>query len=484
MKNLYIWKNIKNYKWRSVFLRHLIIMFSIMMIPILIVGLTFTLYNKYSVEKTMKSEVVQLAETVSYNFLQKQKIVDQIYNTLISHQHFNNYFIPSPSITEDEKLRSSLEFISLIKSHTGTLPELVGIHIYRVSDGYVLSTRSSAYIDKFFDNSWYEKYIQLGNADFEYREDAGTTFPLPAYTVVKNLYIDNTVYGVLVLKFNENTLFDEITANVSDITQLVLNHKNGTSLIANTDISIPEDLPYDTAVLSNSAVQYKMAFDNYEIFIETNNPADNDVKLFTNLLMVILATLFVETLISSYIFSKYNYKDIVRLLLLTNDDTEQILNPDTRDEIEHISNSILNIQFKNKEYHEQLENNLIKLRQSQLYTLQQQINPHFIFNTLNMIATQAQIAQNKKTTTAKIVLLLSEIIRFNFKNPNYMVKFSDEINYVKMYMDIQNIRYSNKFTFKTDIPEEIENTHVLKFMLQPLIENSIKLITEDDVKNM
>lgn len=114
----------------------------------------------------------------------------------------------------------------------------------------------------------------------------------------------------------------------------------------------------------------------------------------------------------------------------------------------------------------------LKKREAELKALQFQINPHFLYNTLECINSIAIL--NNCTEISKIVLKLGEMLRYNLNNTvSEYVELREEMNQIHNYVDIQKIRFGDKFSVIFDIPEEYENLKILRFILQPVIENFI-----------
>lgn len=114
----------------------------------------------------------------------------------------------------------------------------------------------------------------------------------------------------------------------------------------------------------------------------------------------------------------------------------------------------------------------LKKREAELKALQFQINPHFLYNTLECINSIAIVNNNMQIS--KIVLKLGEMLRYNLNNTvSEYVELKEEIKQIHNYVDIQKIRFGDKFSVVFDIPEELENIKILRFILQPVIENFI-----------
>lgn len=117
----------------------------------------------------------------------------------------------------------------------------------------------------------------------------------------------------------------------------------------------------------------------------------------------------------------------------------------------------------------QLEEELTKNR---LQTLQAQINPHFLFNTLNMISsTMYEDIQSAD----KMIANLSDLLRISLKNnPEETISLRKEIEILNLYLEIMKERFKNKLEIVLHIDESTNKALVPSFLLQPLVENSIK----------
>ncbi|MEY4462319.1 MAG: hypothetical protein RLY98_859 [Bacteroidota bacterium] len=118
------------------------------------------------------------------------------------------------------------------------------------------------------------------------------------------------------------------------------------------------------------------------------------------------------------------------------------------------------------------ENYEVKLKEleAELNALNFQFNPHFLYNTLNIINYLA--IENKQTQISEMLVELSKMLEFTTKTSGE-VKFQDDFEYLKNYVFIMNLRFEGKFSIKYDFPDELMETKVPKFFLQPFIENSL-----------
>lgn len=111
--------------------------------------------------------------------------------------------------------------------------------------------------------------------------------------------------------------------------------------------------------------------------------------------------------------------------------------------------------------------------QSQLKMLRYQLNPHFLFNTLNAISTLILVEENKSAN--KMMSRLSDFLRFSLDNePIKRITLKREIEVLMLYLDIEKVRFEERLKVTTNISEDAAKALVPSMFLQPIIENSIK----------
>ena len=111
------------------------------------------------------------------------------------------------------------------------------------------------------------------------------------------------------------------------------------------------------------------------------------------------------------------------------------------------------------------------LKKSELRALQAQINPHFLYNTLDAIVWLAEAGQSREVI--HITRALSDFFRISLSQGKDWIPLSEEIKHLTGYLTIQKIRYRDILDYEIDIPGELGNIQVLKLLLQPLVENAI-----------
>lgn len=128
-----------------------------------------------------------------------------------------------------------------------------------------------------------------------------------------------------------------------------------------------------------------------------------------------------------------------------------------------LNTTYLNTQLKEKQYREE---------NAELKALQLQINPHFLFNTLQTLDLEA-LKLDKGGNMHRIIASLSEILKYALEDPGKPVTLQEELDYLKKYMVVQSYRFGDHFIVYYDVEEELLGASVFRMMLQPVLENSL-----------
>ncbi len=200
---------------------------------------------------------------------------------------------------------------------------------------------------------------------------------------------------------------------------------------------------------------------------------------FTQIFYVLLGIYLVVILIAVGI-SLYVSKIFTRPIQTISEEMERFDGKDfshtvhiqTNTELDKIGNSynemLGNIQILLEEIKKQEK----ELRTSELHMLINQIKPHFLYNTLDTIYMLARI--NGEETTMKMIQALSSYLRLSLSKGSDIVTIADELENVRSYMEIQQIRNQNLFSYEIDCQVEERERWILKLILQPLVENAVK----------
>ncbi|MBB6636607.1 sensor histidine kinase [Cohnella thailandensis] len=197
----------------------------------------------------------------------------------------------------------------------------------------------------------------------------------------------------------------------------------------------------------------------------------NRIGVFT---AVIGALIAVGAVILAYFISGGITRPLLRLKKMMVEWTKGARGTDQRfgtDEVGLIGNTFKRLAFENEELNHRLIHSTLKEREAELRALQAQINPHFLYNTLDSIYWMAKIENHQNI--AKMAISLSHSFKLSLNKGKETILVYRELQHVDHYLTIQNIRYNHRFAIHRDIEESMMKVEILKLLLQPLVENAI-----------
>ncbi len=190
-----------------------------------------------------------------------------------------------------------------------------------------------------------------------------------------------------------------------------------------------------------------------------------------NIIAVCIALTMTIGLISASILSKRIKSLVKNMKDVESGKLDTRIQVRSNDEIGYLERSFNSMCAKLSEYIKNVYVFEIKTKTAELKALQAQIDPHFLFNTLESIRTTAQL--NKDFQTAKMIHLLGNMFRWNIKMKGIIVDLKEEIDYVRSYIELQKLRYNNAFDVTISIDSSAYKLGVLKLTIQPIVENAI-----------
>ena len=206
-----------------------------------------------------------------------------------------------------------------------------------------------------------------------------------------------------------------------------------------------------------------------------------DMGQMRNYMFMVAIILLVLIIFGNYIIS-YVVTDPIRKLEdsiayleegVTNEDAmnEEDIFIGGSHEIRHLGRTIKSMIRQMKKLTDDMVREQKAKRKSELDALQSQINPHFLYNTLDSVVWMIEGERYKDAIS--MVTALAQLFRISLSKGNNIISIHDEIVHARNYLNIQKVRYKNKFTANIDIDPAIENCATIKLIVQPLLENAI-----------
>ena len=188
---------------------------------------------------------------------------------------------------------------------------------------------------------------------------------------------------------------------------------------------------------------------------------------------------FAAILILIVLLSYYIPLSITRPIRKLSEVTDQVAKGDltvrsdirTGAEVGMLSDSLNTMIDKINELLEQVKKEQIRLRKAEFELLQSQINPHFLYNTLDTIVWLAEAGEQKKVV--KMVGSLSEFFRTSLNQGKDIISIKEELQHVRSYLEIQQVRYQDILQYDIQVEEELYKYLIPKITIQPLVENAL-----------
>lgn len=231
----------------------------------------------------------------------------------------------------------------------------------------------------------------------------------------------------------------------------------------------PEKMDFVSSNVFIPNTQWKL------VGISFSNAISNLKKQLIESSLILALIVFILTLLVSIFVSKKISKPIIYLIGEIKKTDKKLY------KIKSLPQASSEIQILTKEYNnlidrifvltEDIEKKEEQKRTYQVKALQSQINPHFLYNTLDTILWLVEFGENEKAI--KVTKNLGMLLRNSLNIDEDFVKLDKEIEHAKNYLDIQKIRYDNKFTYEFIKKIQTSSLYVPKLILQPIIENAI-----------
>lgn len=308
-----------------------------------------------------------------------------------------------------------------------------------------------------------------------------------AFTITKYVHDeDQTIIGLLIMDFSKEylqTIMRSIQTTQFGNVQFLLTSLNGTEIFNATDLHDSEIMVGSDFLATNQKIiesDYTMNMiedDNLNLRIIGILPND---YLKTNLWLFGFAILFtsIPTLLFAigmgFVISNRINTPILALASkvkqIRTSDEYQLTEINRQDEVGEIDKAFAQLLNRINQYHQVDIEKREQLRIAEVKALQSQINPHFLYNTLDTIKWKAKL--NNIEEIATMITELGTMLKASMDFKNTLVTVREEINLVNSFIYIQRQRTGEAFTYQQQIDKKILDYKIPKFLLQPLIENA------------
>ncbi|OAK71427.1 sensor histidine kinase [Lederbergia galactosidilytica] len=308
-------------------------------------------------------------------------------------------------------------------------------------------------------------------------------------TFIKHIAINNPAtlqkMGELVIYYSTEGLDKIVQRENAEVKSSFFLFKEDGQLVYANNQKIPEkfveNLPnanYDNQVKWQGDTYYVNSIKGigqYTAFTVIPHKEMNKLTVVKGTMWLLIIPFITIAIILTYSFMR-NYSARIRRIDASIQEVQKgnlaIRIPESKkeDELATIASSFNAMLDELNEYIERVYVLNLKQKQAELKALQSQINPHFLFNTLEVIRMTAVVDGSK--TSSKMIYHLSRLLRYSLESKD-MVPLQVELENVQQYLQLVQLQHPDKLTVLFDIPREIERTPIQKLVLQPIVENYI-----------
>ncbi|MDO5403691.1 MAG: histidine kinase [Eubacteriales bacterium] len=367
----------------------------------------------------------------------------------------------------------------------------------------------------------FDNFVKIRNKEFDfrnsqlYRHFSGITSPEVGYFPETRNYVFQTEYPVIPIVYKKsigsNRVFYSVALNANYIKNYLASSYSTFDhvyILQGADNVVNVESDKDKAVVElcsgKTDGNYEVTYGSkkYVVCLHTMEltgwkiygvkSAENLVNNLNELKFIVTAQMLVVislVIISGLFFGNWLTAPLVNLAAVMKESEKNHFRKkfeyDSKDEIGQLANSFNNMLDEINALVSELNSNIDELkiekenvkkeqeekRRAELKALQMQMNPHFLYNTLNTISWQA--ADQGAMEVCELAGLLGKFFRTSLNRGREHVTIGEEETQVESYLRIQKIRYKTKLDFEINIPEKIKKYYTVNLVLQPLVENAI-----------
>ena len=470
-------------KFISLNVKFFLIALAVAIIPAGIVG--GTMYYK-SIESAMEKQEYA-AENFMHNIADTISVVQQYVrsvslNIISDNQVRGALLLKVPP--EDVRVKRQNEISEAFFFYTGLVSYIDGIYL-KGNNGIetLIGKMDTSYLDK----NLGEVQKARGGAVWKWVEE-GTKNNLYLLREIRDKENPSVPLGYMQILVRSDVIEEQLRVFLETFPGYVaLCDRNGSELIRQGELTVDMEDVKDllcsaedfNSIKKKGMILYcnKIASSQWTI---VSGMQSSDLFAENEAIKLLFLTIIASTLVLSLGIVYMMAKLITQPLIELTEQTKKITEEDYDIHLNIFSNDEFGILAENFNYmaerldelvNEELRNKVL-LQEAQFNALQAQINPHFLYNNLDTAYWMSRMEKAEKT--GKILLALSALYRSAARSGNKIITVEEEVKYAQDYITIQELRLGNQIQFELKVEDATKECLTVRFILQPLIENSIE----------
>lgn len=467
------------------------ILMGILVIVMLIIPTLF--YNKVY-EKKVEEQCNDMAMQCSYGLSEALEVFDKIVDEMVNDEQLRQIVFGGAAATTEQYAQFIKTYFNI---KTFDIQYLRSVDLYiKDPDKCFLSDSTCPRLEDIFQSAIYKTALIYPNSLNWIRYDNDIN-----YLYVARVIYDRETYmaeGLLVFRVSPKYLLDQMTLQHNEEIKHVYISDEYDQILASDDQSligkaledlsvvIPSSSLYGTIYNGNSTLvycklgraSYTYPFMRWSIGLVLDKAELlNEFNRIRNLFLCIAIVLILLCSILIMRFAENISKPITKLARAMSEVRHENLSymVDEASPIKEIETVNRGFNKMTKQLNqlivEEYKNKLAQ-KEAELSRLQSQINPHFLFNTLQLISWKAH--EYEADSVCEMIYSLSYMLEMDiYSNEKMFFQLDEELNYIRHYSNIVKYKYNGKITIDVDAPEDLRECIVPKILLQPLVENSV-----------
>lgn len=470
----------------------------------LLILLPIIILFSYTYSKMSKISYYNLLNLTNQSFIQSKNFLDyklsrifDISNSIVVDTELCKILMKNPYTYELNDQISDLYKLRELTSIYQYNKDISNIQIYVNDDFDYLNDNINIFKINTLKNTNALKYLQITNTRFLWYSQDNSSSKHSNYLSLLKAIKDPSDYskdiGYLILNFEESSINNIVNKinTINDCISFIIDSSGNLITSSSSDFNkIPLDINTIKYYADNQLPQSKIAIDNHNYFIQSSLISKTDwyivnilpeksllSEIKTQKYYLISISLFaaITSILIAIHFVKYINKRLSKVIKgmreVNNGNFDFYIEDNNIDELGELTKTynymIKTIRSLNREQYA----NGKAVKNAELKALQSQINPHFLYNTLDMINWMSYKNQNEEIRL--VTKNLVQFYRLSLNKGKDISTIHHELLHISVYVQIQNLRYNNRIELKVDVNDEIQNYSIPKITLQPIIENSI-----------
>lgn len=453
--------------------------------------LFFSLYSYRNTKNILQQEAlsageynIELARQNVENYLEDMRYIAATLDTSQMVQIFFSSENPQDLITN---IHGSLQ--ETLKTYVNGFPSIDSIYLYSGRTGDIITSSTQESIRYFSDLNWMDHFSENPDKYTIFMRSKNDIFPY-LLCIMKQLRTGGTDSAIVInIDLSRLASLNELEDNpyqkiymVSDDGQIM--YRSGQRELFEPLETVPELENFNPEIREGSSLcgtdrnpytftQIKSeTYPWHYICVTYLTEYSGQLSSSRAIFIALVFALFAAALLIALFFSLHSFRPIQNIIEFLNDPALSGQNHYSTQELKYIADKITSYIQTNQDLSRELEERLNTLNQTRILALQSQINPHFLFNTLNMIHILECEELGYTHPLPKMTLGLSKLARYAIESTD-LVTLKTELEYTEIYLSILKQRYGGLLKTVTDVDFEAYRCKVPKLFIQPLIENAV-----------